>query len=157
LDQDESSTLNHASDNKLSHTGINKQMSEIDHQKVWQPRLISILHQIMATPYRHQIMATPCRHQIMATPCRHPSKPNFDFDLSFKVAEKNYIILMHKCGGDLQKALNIQQGTPLQIGSEFWPVSIMAQIFSNHPRWTKMKSLLSNGSRWPLPLLNNHD
>ena len=31
---------------------------------------------------------------IMALPCPNPSKPQFEFDLSVKAAEKNYILLM---------------------------------------------------------------
>jgi len=65
----------------------------------------------------------------MATPCYHPSKPLFEFDTSVEAAEKNYMILMHKFGGDLHKDLHAQQGLQLQYGSEFKPVLILAQIF----------------------------
>jgi hypothetical protein len=82
----------------------------------------------------------------MATPCRHPSKPIFEFDLSIEPAEKNYIILMRKFEGDLCKALHAQQGSPLQYGSKFKPVSTLAPIFSNHPSWEKMKTVLLDGS-----------
>jgi hypothetical protein len=45
---------------------------------------------------------------IMALPCPNPSKPQFEFDLSVKAAEKNYILLMQKFGGDLHRALHAQ-------------------------------------------------
>ncbi len=110
------------------HSGVQERAE----RNVWPPSLISVL----------QIT--------MATPCRHPLKPIFEFDTSVEVAEKNYIILMHKFGGDLHEALHAQQGTPLQYGSEFKPVSILAPIFSLHPSWEKMKTVLSDGSPWPL-------
>jgi hypothetical protein len=93
----------------------------------------------------------------MATPCCHPSKPIFKFDLSVEAAEKNYIILMRKFEGDLHKALHAQQGSPLQYGSKFKPVSTLAPIFSNHPSWGKMKTVLLDGLVWPLLPLDNQN
>ena len=77
--------------------------------------------------------------------------------MSVEAAEKNYMILMHKFGGDLHEALRAQQGSPLQYGSEFKPVSILAPIFENHPTWNKIKNLLTEGSTWPLSPINEHD
>jgi hypothetical protein len=91
----------------------------------------------------------------MATPCRHPSKPIFEFNLSIEAAKKNYIILMCKFEGDLHKALHTQQGLSLQYGSEFKPVSTLVPIFSNHPSWGKMKTVLLDVSTWPLSPLDN--
>jgi hypothetical protein len=119
--------------------GINQQLKEIDSNKVWPPSLISILQQTMATP------------------CCHPSKPLFEFDMSVEAAKKNYMILMHKFGGDLHQALHAQQGSPLQYGSEFKPVSILAPIFENHLTWDKMMTLLTEGSMWPLSPIDKHD
>ena len=120
---------------RFRHSG----MQERAEMNVWPPRLISILQKTMATP------------------CRHPSKPIFEFDMSVKAAEKNFIILMRKFGGDLHEALHAQQGTPLQYGSEFKPVSILAPIFSLHPSWEKMKTVLSNRSSWPLAPLDDQN
>ena len=77
--------------------------------------------------------------------------------MSVEAAEKNYMILMHKFGGDLHEALRAQQGSPLQYGSEFKPVSILAPIFENHPTWNKIKNLLTEGSTWPLSPIDEHD
>jgi hypothetical protein len=93
----------------------------------------------------------------MATPCHHLSKPIFEFNLSIKAAEKNYIILMGKFKGDLYKALHAQQGLPLQYGSKFKPVSTLAPIFSNHPSWEKVKTVLLDGSTWPLLPLDDQN
>ncbi len=67
-----------------------------------------------------------------------PLETTIRFDMSVEAAEKNYMILMHKFGGDLHEALRAQQGSPLQYGSKFKPVSILALIFENHPTWNKM-------------------
>ena len=120
---------------RFRHSGVQERAE----RNVWPPSLISILQNTMATP------------------CRHPSKPIFEFDTSVEAAEKNFIILMRKFGGDLHEALNAQQGTPLQYGSEFKPVSILAPIFSLHPSWEKMKTVLSDGSSWPLAPLDDQN
>jgi hypothetical protein len=84
-------------------------------------------------------------------------KPIFEFALSVEAAETNYIILMHKFEGDLHKALHAQQGSPLQNGSKFKPVSTLAPIFSNHPSWEKMRTVLSDRLTWPLLPLNDQN
>ena len=119
------------------HSGNTPQRNETDNTNVWPPGLISILRQTMATP------------------CRHPSKPIFEFDLTVEAAEKNFLVLTRKFGGDLQKAIDAQEGSPLSYGSEFKAVPILAQIFSRHPTWKKMESILSNGSTWPLQPIDN--
>ncbi len=87
---------------------------------------------------------------IMALPCPNPSKPQFEFDLSVKVAKKNLILLMQKFGGDLHRALHAQKDLPLSYGSEFKPVSALEPIFSCPPNWPRMKIILLGGSTWPL-------
>ena len=91
---------------------------------------------------------------IMALPCPNPSKPQFKFDLSVKAAEKNYILLIRKFGGDLHRALHAQKNLPLSYGSEFKPVSALEPIFSRHPNWPIMKIILLDGSTWPLSPLD---
>ncbi len=91
---------------------------------------------------------------IMALPCQNPSKPLFEFDLSVEAAEKNYILLMRKFGGDLHRALHAQKDSPLSYGSEFKPVSTLETIFSLHPNWQRMKIILLEGSTWPLSPLD---
>jgi hypothetical protein len=123
----------------ICHSGINQQLKEKDNNKVWPPSLILILQQTMATP------------------CYHPLKPLFEFNTSVEAAKKNYMILMHKFGGDLHEALRAQQRSPLQYGSEFKPVLILAPIFENHPTWNKMMTLLTEGSTWSLSPIVEHD
>jgi hypothetical protein len=90
----------------------------------------------------------------MTTPCQHPLKSHFEFDLSIKAVNKNFILLNEIFGGGLQRALKTQQGSPLTYGSEFNPFLTLELIFIQHPSWPKMKSVLSNGSTWPLRLLD---
>jgi hypothetical protein len=95
--------------------------------------------------------------QIMETPCPHPLKPLFEFDLSVEASNKNYILLMQKIGGDLHRALHTQNKLPLSYGSEFKPVLILEPIFLHHPSWPRMKSILLEGSTWPLSSLDESD
>jgi hypothetical protein len=65
----------------------------------------------------------------MATTCPHPLKPPFEFDLSVEAAEKNFISLTRKFGGDLHLTLHAQDGLPLSYGSEFKPALTLKSIF----------------------------
>ncbi len=91
----------------------------------------------------------------MATPCSHPSKPLFEFNLSVKAAEKKFILLTHKSGGNLHLALHAQNGLLLSFGSEFKPALMLESIFKFHPSWQKMKTVLIKGSEWPLSTLDD--
>jgi len=64
----------------------------------------------------------PILQQIAALPCHQPSKPLFAFEFSLEAANKNFIFLMRKFGGDLSKALLAQSDLPLGYGSEFKPI-----------------------------------
>jgi hypothetical protein len=83
-----------------------------------------------------------------------PTKPIFEFDLSIEAARKNYILLKHTFGGDLQRALNAQPNSPLQYGSKFRSIETLESIFENHPSWNQMKTVLTFGSSWPLAPLD---
>ena len=45
--------------------------------------------------------------------------PDFFFTIDIESAKKNYIILMKKHKGSLQRALNANSSSPLGTGSEF--------------------------------------
>jgi hypothetical protein len=57
----------------------------------------------------------------------------------------------------LYHALHAQNESPLSYGLEFKPVLILEPIFLHHPSWPRMKSILSNGSTWPLSPLDKFD
>ena len=106
---------------------------------VWPSDLISILRRIAELP------------------CRQPSKPLFAFEFNLEAANKNYIVLKHKFGGDLSEALLAQSDSPLGYGSEFKPIETLEPIFENHPSWRRMKRILTHGSKWPLQTLDKDD
>ncbi len=62
---------------------------------VWSSNLITILQQIAALP------------------CRQPLKPIFAFEFSLEAANKHFILLTCKFGGDLSKALLAHSDSPL--------------------------------------------
>ncbi len=95
--------------------------------------------------------------RIAALPCHQPSKPLFAFEFSLEAANKNFILLTHKFGGDLSKALLAQSDSPLGYGSEFKPIETLELIFRNHPSWSRMKQVLTHGSKWPLQPLDEDD
>jgi hypothetical protein len=106
---------------------------------VWPPDLIQILQRISATP------------------CQQPTKPLFIFEPLIKAANKNFMLLKHKFSGDLQKALLAQQDSSLGYGLELNPIETLKAIFRNHPSWSRKKSVLSLGPKWPLKSLNEQD
>ena len=96
--------------------------------------------------------------EVVATHCNKPEEPEFKFDTSTpealqESAEKNWIVLA-KHGLDLERALEAQQDSPLGYGSEFKPSNILESIFAKHPLWPRLKSILDNGSIWPLEELD---
>ena len=106
---------------------------------VWPSNLISILRRIAETP------------------CRQPSKPLFVFEFNLEAANKNFILLKRKFGGDLSEALLAQSDSPLGYGSEFKPIETLEPIFENHPSWRRMKRILMHGSKWPLQPLDEEN
>jgi hypothetical protein len=83
--------------------------------------------------------------------------PLFASEFSLEAANKNFILLTRKFGGDLSKALLAQSDSPLGYGSEFKPIETLELIFRNHPSWSQMKQVLTNGSKWPLQPLDKDD
>jgi len=81
----------------------------------------------------------------------------FAFEFSLEAANKNFILLNRKFGGDFSKALLAQSNSPLGYGSEFKPTKTLELIFKNHPSWSRMKRILTHGSKWPLQPLDEED
>ena len=55
------------------------------------------------------------------------------------------------------KALLAQSDSPLGYGSEFKPIETLELIFRIHPSWSRMKQVLTHGSKWPLQPLDEDD
>jgi hypothetical protein len=76
-------------------------------------------------------------------PCPRPTQ--FAFCLDDKSATHNTNILA-KCGYNLEAAIQDDTDSPLQYGSEFRPVSVLAPLLAHHPNWHKILSILVKGS-----------
>ncbi len=86
---------------------------------------------------------------ILATDTPQPSSPDFVFELTREAALKNFCILLrHK--GSLANAIDSQRNSPVGYGSEFRPIDTLEPLLFLHPYWSKVKSLLTHGSIWPL-------
>ncbi len=99
----------------------------------------------------------PILQRIAVTPCRQPTKPLFAFDFSLEAANKNFILLKRKFDRDLQKAILAQSDLLLGYRSDFKPIKLLVPIFKNHPSWSQMKQVLTNGFNWPLQPLNKEN
>ena len=93
--------------------------------------------------------------EVVNIPCKKPAAPEFRFGMNLADAEMNFLTLTRKYGGDLSKALHAQRNSPLGYGSEFRQVNVLQKIFGKHPIWPRMRSILSEGSNWPLDELDS--
>ncbi len=103
-----------------------EQQPPLTHQPTWPPNLIKIIRTTISTP------------------CGCPSPPEFSFTFNLESTKKNYIILMKKHCGSLQRALDANSNSPLGMGSEFWKIPTIKVIFKHHPIWPRMKRILTN-------------
>ena len=85
-----------------------------------------------------------------------PSQPPFKFDLSKDTARFNHELLK-KYNGDIDAIIRSSPFSPMSYGSEFKCTSVLENIFQFHPDWMKMKTILMNGTSYPLkPPLPKH-
>ena len=90
---------------------------------------------------------------IISEECTTPSKPEFTFELTKEAVIKNFLVLKrHRL--HLGKALESQANSPLGYGSEFRHPSKLEDLFSRHPNWSHLRSILLNGSQWKLEHLD---
>ena len=71
-----------------------------------------------------------------------------------EAAQHNFCVLS-KYGKDLGRALEAQKLSPLGYGSEFRATSSLKLVFGSHPNWNRMKTILENGSDWPMEELDS--
>jgi hypothetical protein len=57
---------------------------------------------------------------------------------------------LNKYSNDLGKALRANENSPLGYRSEFRKPQELKKVFGFHPLWSRMKSMLKNGSKLPL-------
>jgi hypothetical protein len=73
------------------------------------------------------------------------------FEMTLEAAKENYRILAdHQF--DLQKIITSPSATntPLRPGSEFRPVHLLAAICRNHPMWSRIRRMMTEGFTMPL-------
>ena len=83
-----------------------------------------------------------------------PNPPSFVFEWTLKAFQHNWNIL--RTFTNLGNAIDNQAGTALTPGSEFKPVSLLQQVFAQHPLWPRMSSALSVGVQFLLADLPSH-
>ena len=86
---------------------------------------------------------------VMNVPYKAPHTPEFIFELSESAALHNLEIL-NKNSINLGKALRANENSSLGYGPEFWKPQEFKKVFGFHPLWSRMESILRNGSKWPL-------
>ena len=91
--------------------------------------------------------------EVISEGCPTLQKPEFTFELTREAALKNYLVLK-KYNLHLGNALEAQKNTPLKYGSEFREPSKLEKVFKHHPYWEHLKTILTNGSDWPLTKLD---
>ena len=82
-----------------------------------------------------------------------PSPSIFNFELNEIAAEQNWnLISKHKTLGN---ALTYDASLFTRYGSEFRPWQTLEKIFKFHPLWTRLKSILKCGVKFPLTPLDD--
>ena len=87
--------------------------------------------------------------QIISSPLPAPTHPEFTFELTPEAAHRNLCII-NKYKGNLSSAIDAQRLSPCGYGSEFRPTTSLQPLLYLHPTWEKFKTLLTQGSDWPL-------
>ena len=87
--------------------------------------------------------------EIVSLPSIQPLDLEFKFSLDREAAMINFNVLK-KHELNLKVALEAQKNSPLEYGSEFRPTQSLKSIFKWHPNWKRMRSIMENGSTWPL-------
>ena len=90
---------------------------------------------------------------ILATPTPCPTKSEFSFEFTQEAAETNWNILRRF--SSLEEAIKSDGTSPLSYGSEFRSPETLSPLFENHPLWSRFKSILAEGVKFPLEPLSN--
>ena len=98
----------------------------------------------------------PTIQEIVSTPSHALVESPFIFNLTPEAATHNMLVLLaHE--SNIQTVIDNHQHTILKHGSEFRSVSILQRLLLHHPKWPKIQSLLTSGSRWPLTPISDND
>ena len=94
-------------------------------------------------------------HNITNDTSKILSAPEFCFQLSKQAADFNWKIVEKY--NSLSSAITAQNGTAMELGSEFRPISTLVKIFGLHPLWKDLSSGIESGFNYPLTPLSNED
>jgi hypothetical protein len=86
--------------------------------------------------------------EILDNPGRQISAPPILFDFSIEAAKRNWETIINF--GGLDELIKNSPFSPLSYGSEFKESRILEAIFHDHPLWPRFKSILDQGSIFPL-------
>jgi hypothetical protein len=95
-------------------------------------------------------------NKIISSPSNKMQQPSFKFKLNQKAAVHNWKILQEH-NLNLDRALNAQQSSQLQFGSEFRETQILEPLLQKHPLWNRLKDQLDNGASFPLEELSSSE
>ena len=109
-----------------------------------------IIVKILETPewFLPQITAICFQH------CRTPSRVPVIFEASSTAALSNQKLLEeYDCS--ISNLIQAYPNSCLSYGSEFRPIEALEPLLQLHPRWKKLKNLLTYGSCWPVSKLDD--
>ena len=87
--------------------------------------------------------------RIVQTVTKTPTKAPFIFENSLKAARKNFEILERD---NFQFSEQVfPKGSVVSPGYEFRPIDELQPLLYKHMDWEKVKNLISNGARYPIP------
>ena len=81
-----------------------------------------------------------------------PIKPNLVFEFSINAAMENVRSIMNH--GSLDNFVKNNPRTTVAYGSEFRPTNILDSLFRRHVNWPRLRTILEEGSRFPLSKLD---
>lgn len=85
-----------------------------------------------------------------------PSRPLFKFRLT-PIAAKYNMEILESFNFDLGQAIHQDPNSILKPGSEFRPCHLLEPIFRCHPRWPRIKSILTFGGHYPVDHLSTSE
>ena len=87
--------------------------------------------------------------KILSTPEVTLMAPPFAFGTTEKETRHNWELLARH-NFSLKEVLASHPPSPCSFGSEFRGATVLAEIFGNHPKWEKLKTLLMHGADYPM-------
>ena len=110
----------------------------------------------LATQQQSPPWFIPELRKVLSTHQRTPSAPPFSFESSPESAAYNEDLFM-QYGGDLDKLIKSHPDTTISYGSEFRKTEVLEPLLRRHPNWDRLRSILKNGSSWPITSIMNDD